>query len=227
MDLGPQESVTAIVPIAHNPKEEEFSFLVMATRGGIIKKTDLKAFDNVRRSGLIALKLKKGDELGWVKPSRGNDDILLVSRSGQAIRFDEKDVRDMGREAQGVIGMKLEKDDRLTGMDVIAGGKDGEKAGSLLVVLAQGYGKKTNLGSYKRQKRGGKGILTAKVSAKTGHVVGARVLREDEEDLIAVSKKGQIIRTPLNEISLLGRATQGVRIMKLKSADEIASITTI
>ncbi len=243
LDLSPQESITAIVPLAHSKKKEEYSFLVMATRDGIIKKTELASFQNVRRNGLIAIGLKKGDELGWVKPSRGTDDILLVSQSGQAIRFPERDVRDMGRGAQGVIGMKLAKADAVCGMDVIAGKKEspasnarsassGQAGGarqsnSLLVVMSQGFGKKTKLDQYKRQKRGGKGVLTAKVSKKTGPIVGARALKDEEQDLIAVSKKGQIIRTPLEDISLLGRATQGVRIMKLKPGDEIASITTI
>lgn len=227
LEIGPKETITAIVPLAHEQKEEEYTSLVMATRGGIIKKTKIEEFDSVRRSGLIAIGLKKGDELGWVKPSRGKDDILLVSRDGQAIRFSEKDVRAMGRSARGVIGMKLSKNDEITGMDVIAGAKEDREAQSLLVVLANGYGKKTDLSKYKTQNRGGKGVRTAKLSKKTGPVVGARALREYENDLIAISKKGQIIRTPLDDIAKQGRATQGVRIMKLKAKDEIASITTL
>ncbi|MFZ2603027.1 MAG: DNA gyrase C-terminal beta-propeller domain-containing protein, partial [Candidatus Omnitrophota bacterium] len=205
-------------------------FLVMITKNGIIKKTEVSDFANVRRSGLIALKLKGakggkgGDELDWVKLTSGKDEIILVTKNGQSIKFSENDVRDMGRNASGVNAMRLKGDDVISGADVISlSNKDSE----LLVVLSKGYAKRTKLKFYKRQKRAGSGIKTAKVTSKTGEVVSARILNPEEEDLIVISKKGQVIRTPLKDISVLGRATQGVRVMRMKEGDQISSITTL
>ena len=226
--VGGSEEITAMVPITHTKKGEkpDFAFLVMATARGVIKKTRIEDFSNVRSNGLIAISLKKGDRLGWVKSSRGNDEIMLVSRHGQSIRFSEKDVRPMGRSARGVGGIRLRAADSTSGMDVVSTGKaDADR--DLLVILERGYGKRTKLKHYKRQRRGGSGIKTARITEKTGEVVSARVLREIEEDLIAISKKGQVIRIPLGDISILGRATQGGRGMKLKTGDVIASITTL
>lgn len=225
LNVSTQENITAIVPLSSDKNSSE-AFLVMATHGGIIKKTALKDFDNVRSSGLIAINLRKGDTLGWVRSTSGKDDIILTSQDGQAVRFSEKDVRSMGRSASGVIGMKLREGDRMVGMDIIEERKESEDL-VLLVLLAKGYGKKTKLKNYKRQKRGGVGIKTARVTEKTGEVVAATILREEEDDLIAISKKGQVIRTPLGGIPELGRATQGVRVMRLKAGDKIASITTL
>ena len=207
-------------------KKEAVGFLVMATRGGIIKKTPLKEFANIRVSGLIAIKLKKDDELSWVHPTDGANEVILISSAGQAVRFSERDVRPMGRAAGGVIGMQLKKDDKVVGMDVLPAGAAADSL-ELLIILANGYGKKTTLKNYRRQRRGGVGIKTAKVTAKTGVVVSARILAAEAEDLIAISDKGQVIRTKLAEIPSLGRATQGVRVMRLKEKDEVASITTL
>ncbi|MBI4118898.1 MAG: DNA gyrase subunit A, partial [Parcubacteria group bacterium] len=238
LEIAQEEIITAIVPVKFDIKksktqENPGKFLVMITRGGIIKKTEVSDFANVRRSGLIAMKLKKGDELDWVKLTSGKDDIILVTKNGQAIRFSENDVRDMGRNASGVNAIRLKGikgggkgetgGDMVSGADIISSyNKDSE----VLVVMSKGYAKRTPVKLYKRQKRAGSGIKTAKVTDKTGIIVSAKIIGQ-EEDLIVISKKGQLIRTPIKDISVLGRATQGVRVMRMKDGDQIASITTL
>ncbi len=233
LEIGPEEIITAVVPVKVDLKKTaglNEKFLVMITRNGIIKKTAIEDFANVRRSGLIAIKLKRekggkgGDELTWVKLTSGRDELILVTHNGQSIRFAESDVRDMGRAASGVNGIKLKNGDKIAGADVI-GAKD--KEGELLIVMSRGYAKRTKLKFYKCQRRAGSGIKTAKVTAKTGAVVSANILDREAQDLIVVSKKGQIIRTAIGGVSVLGRATQGVRVMKMKEGDQISSITTL
>ena len=196
----------------------------MITRGGIIKKVDSKHFEDVRRSGIIAIKLQKDDLLFWVRLAEKGDHIILTTKKGQAIRFKETDARQMGRGAQGVRAMRLKKGDELVGADIISAK---EKDTLILVVSENGFGKKTKVSEYRLQKRGGSGIKTSKVTPKTGNLVSAKVLSPDLEEVIAISKKGQVIRTSLKEISQLGRATQGVRIMRLDSKDQLASITCL
>ena len=147
-----------------------------------------------------------------------------MTKNGQAIRFSENDVRDMGRGASGVGGIRLKNGDVVSGADVISAQ---QKEAEILIVMSKGYAKRTKIKFYKRQKRAGSGIKTAKVTEKTGLVVSAKILNPEEEDLIAISKKGQLIRTPLADVSILGRATQGVRVMRLKEGDQISSITTL
>ncbi|MEK7174829.1 MAG: DNA gyrase subunit A, partial [Patescibacteria group bacterium] len=238
LEIGSEEVITAIVPVKFDIKKSASNaanakFIVMITRNGIIKKTEVTDFANVRRSGLIAIKLKGGngtkgekgkDELGWVKLTSGKDEIILVTKNGQAIRFSENDVRDMGRGASGVGGIRLKNGDVVSGADVISAQ---QKEAEILIVMSKGYAKRTKIKFYKRQKRAGSGIKTAKVTEKTGLVVSAKILNPEEEDLIAISKKGQLIRTPLADVSILGRATQGVRVMRLKEGDQISSITTL
>lgn len=240
LELAPKEEVNALVALKENLKNKkktegaknngqpEENYLVMMTKNGIIKKSAAEDFANVRRSGLIAIKLDKADELRWVKPSSGEDEIILVTAKGQSIHFKEKDVRSMGRSAGGVRGIKIKKNDEVVGMEIISQ-KDKAKKDrvEVLVVMANGYGKKTDLKQFKVQKRGGSGIKAAQVTAKTGQIVNAQILAADTQDLIAISQKGQVIRTALGSISLLGRATQGVRLMKLESGDKVASITCI
>ena len=232
LQLTPQEKVTAMLPLkkgeggAGKKKgavvEKKEGYLVMATHSAIIKKTSIADFDNVRRSGLIAIKLQKGDELGWARLTSGKDEIMLSSQGGQVIRFKEKDLRPMGRAAAGVRGMRLKKGDLLVGMDIIR-----EADGKVLVVTENGYGKTTELKHFKAQKRGGSGVKIAKVTPKTGKIVSIQVLAKELEDLIAISSKGQVIRTPLKAIPNLGRATQGVRIMKVEKGDKVASVTCV
>ena len=204
--------------------------LMMVTARGQVKKTELSEFEHVRRSGLIAIKLKNGDSLNWVKPTSGNGDIMLVTQDGQSIRFSEKEVRPMGRVAAGVRGIKLRGNDVVISMDVLDGEDfDKKKRYHLLVVTVNGYGKRTDVIEYKVQGRGGSGIKTANVTTKTGPVVDARLVNaKDERDLFVISSAGQVIRLPLVSVSVLGRATQGVRVMRFKKAgDSIASVTVV
>jgi DNA gyrase subunit A len=176
---------------------------------------------------MIAIGLKNDDELKWVNFSNGSDEIMLSTENGQAIRFKETDVRAMGRTASGVTGMRLKKDDHIISMDLISKDVDIKKL-EVLVVTENGQGKKTPLADYKIQKRGGSGIKTVKITEKTGKIVSMYILDGSEEkDLVVISEKGQTIRTPLKTISTLGRATQGVRVMKLDPGDKVASATII
>lgn len=212
-------------------KEEEgkVKYLVMVTKNGKIKKTALEDFKNVRRSGIIAIKLQKGDSLKKVVKTTGEDEIILTTKKGIAIRFKEKDIRPMGRAAAGVKGINLKKGDEVISMDIIASPKaDAKKEKQyLLAVMNNGYGKRTDVSQYKVQGRGGSGIKTAQITPKTGELIFAKVLSQEEEDLIVISQKGQVIRTMVNSISILGRATQGVRIMRLDEGDKVASAACI
>ncbi|KKU94622.1 MAG: gyrase subunit A protein [Parcubacteria group bacterium GW2011_GWA1_48_11b] len=221
LQVSPTDMITAVIPISKEEKERK-GYLFMATANGVIKKVDLDAFAQVRRNGIAAIKLKGDDQLGWVLSTSGNDQIMLVSAEGNSIRFKEKDVRPMGRGAGGVIGIRLDKGQKVVGADVIPSGV--EKGLRILVVMANGYGKRTDLKFYKLQKRGGHGIKTAKITPKTGNLVSAHIISEENKDLIALSRKGQVIRTTVDSISVLGRATQGVRVMRLDSGDGLASV---
>ena len=200
LNLSPAEKVSGILPISDLSKDEKY--LVMATKYGVVKKVDLGAFENVRKSGLIAIKLRGDDLLQYVKPSTGHDEVLLVSRQGQAIRFREKDVRPMGRVAAGVRGMKLGKrDDIVVGMDVIGKGYSPD-ACEVLVIMDHGYGKRTKWNQYRVQGRVGSGIKTAEVTSKTGKLITAFVFnsKAPPADLIVVSRNGQVIRLPYAEV---------------------------
>jgi DNA gyrase subunit A len=223
LQLSQEESVTSIIAFG---KEDNYKYLMMVTELGTVKKTEMAEFDNVRRSGLIAINLQKDDALRWVDATTGEDEVAVTTAKGQAIHFKEKDVRAMGRTAGGVRGIKLRKDDKVVGMDVI---DKNQKGNQLLIITENGYGKRTNLKEYKVQNRGGSGIKTANVTAKTGELIGAAIINVDEveEDLIITSKKGQIIRIPLKGISTLGRATQGVRVMRPQADDKVSAITVL
>lgn len=219
LQLGDGEKVTSILPM---PKElrNMTKSLMLVTKQGVIKKVGGESFKDVRRSGLIAIKLDKDDELVAVRFTEKGDDLMLATEEGQSIRFKESDVREMGRTAAGVRGMKLGKKDGVIGVDVI---NKGEDQGFLLTMSATGLGKKTSLKEYKVQKRGGSGIKTAKITAKTGLLIVAKIVK-DEAELIAVSQKGQVIRVGLDSVPNLGRQTQGVSVMKLRAGDQIASL---
>jgi len=223
LQISPEEKITAIISIG---KDSQAKYLFMATKFGTVKKTAIEDFAKVRRSGLIALNLAKGDELRWIAPTTGKDEIIITTSAGQAIHFRETDVRAMGRTAAGVRGIKLKKDDAVVGMDVVL---KNQKGNQLLVITENGFGKRTDLKSYKIQKRGGSGIKTAKITSKTGKLISAHIVNTDslDADLIASSAKGQIIRVPLNGISVLGRATQGVRVMRLNGGDKIAATAVL
>ena len=240
LEIPPDEKVSAIVAYAE-PRQEErgktlndqrnsadslsqrsSAYLVMATKNGIIKKTPLLDFTNIRRTGIIGINLQKSDVLNWVKSSSGKDEILIVTALGQAIRFKESQLRPMSRIATGVRAIKLKRDDFVVGLDIInTESKEQLAKRKLLVVTENGFAKQTVLGQYKTQKRGGQGIKTAKITAKTGKIVSAQVIFEEQE-LLALSSKGQIIKTTLKSVRTAGRATSGVKIMTLKGGDKLA-----
>ena len=237
LSISDSEKVTSVLPMRKSDKlardgEESGRSLYMVTKQGVTKKVDATAFHDVRRSGLIAMKLTPGDELIAALLVEKGDEIVLASASGQAIRFKESDIRTMGRTAGGVRGMKLGKDDVIVGADVI---RKGDKDAEILVVSKNGYGKTTPNKEYKTQNRGGSGIKTVKVTPKTGPLIAAKVVNKsgtgDADDsaveVVVVSRNGQVIRTDLAEIPSLSRSTQGVRIMKLRDGDAIASFVCL
>ena len=216
LNMHPEEKITAII------KQGEAGangYLFMATKKGTIKKSAIKDFFNVRSNGLIAIKLDTGDELRWVKETTGENDIVISTSAGQATRFNEKEVRAMGRAAMGVRGMRLRPKDEIVGMDVITDPKQ-----KLLAVSANGYGKTTLVSNFPPHKRGGVGIKVAAVTDKTGPLVAVHTLDPLAKEVIMMSTKGQAIRVAVKEIPTLGRATQGVRIMKMSDGDTVASL---
>ncbi len=219
LSLTDGESVQSILPVPKGDKDKTLSLMLM-TENGTAKKMSSDSFKDVRRSGIIAIRLDKGDALKSAVMVEKGDDVILGTGAGQSIRFKESDVREMGRTAGGVRAIKVSKGDTVIGVGVI---KKGESEAAFLTMTENGLGKKTKIKEYKTQKRGGSGIKTAKVTAKTGKIIIGRVIH-DEGELIAVSKNGQIIRTSLESIPSLGRQTQGVSIMKLRSGDQIASL---
>ncbi len=223
LSLGVEEKITSILAMPKDIDKSPTS-LMLVTKNGTTKKMSSESFKDVRRSGIIAIRLNKDDQLISALVTEKNDEVIIATAEGQSIRFKESDIRQMGRTAGGVRGIKLGKNDGVIGVDVIR--KTTEK-GAFLTMSANGFGKKTDLKEYKVQKRGGSGIKTAKVTPKTGKLIVAKVLTGEEEELIAMSKKGQVIRTALKDISSLGRQTQGVTIMRLRAGDGIASLACI
>ncbi|MBQ6130338.1 DNA gyrase subunit A [Candidatus Saccharibacteria bacterium] len=217
LSMHPEEKITAI--IKQGSGLEENGYLFMATKKGTIKKTPIKDFLNIRSSGLVAIKLDAGDELRWVQGTTGENDVVISTSAGQAIRFNEKDVRAMGRAARGVRGARLRPKDEIVGMDIIT--DPGQK---ILVISANGYGKATLASNFPAHKRGGVGIRVAAVTAKTGPIVAVHTLDPAAKEVIMMSSNGIAIRVAVKEIPTLGRATQGVRIMKLGEGDAVASI---
>jgi DNA gyrase subunit A len=225
LQLSQGEKIT--VMIALNATEDGYKYLFMTTAKATVKKTKLSDFANVRRSGLIAITLEKGDTLGWVCPTTGTDQVVITTSDGQAIRFKETDARPMGRNAAGVRGMKLKEKDIVVGMDIIP---QDQKSSQLIILTENGYGKRSEIKHYKIQKRGGSGIRTVKVTPKTGQLIGARVMRKGEEedaDIMSTSEKGTIIRVPLKSVPLLSRVTQGVRVMRPQAGDKVGSFTFV
>lgn len=224
LQLTEGEKVTSILPMPKDIKEMKGVSLMMVTKNGTAKKSAAESFKDVRRNGLIAIKLDDNDELLAALFVSGDDNVILTTQDGQSIRFHHDDVREMGRTAAGVIGMKLDKGDVIVAADKVAHGVKGQE---LLIMTANGYGKKTKLSEYKTQKRGGSGIKTVKVTEKTGKLMVARVVTEENEELLAVSKDSQVIKTEISSIPTLGRDTQGVRIMKLREGDSVASFNLL
>ena len=220
LQLSADEKVTALIALDNT---KDASYMAMVTAQGLVKKVKIDDLKKVRRSGLIAIKLKKDDKLKWVKPTSGKDEIILVTSMGQAIKFSESNIRPMGRTSMGVRGIRLKNDDKIVGMNVIDKKLQNKKP-TLMIITENGHGKKTDLRQYKLQGRGGSGIKTAKVTSKNGNIVRAQVITEDDKEVIVISGKGQVIRMSIDGVPNLGRATQGVRVMRLKSGDKVASI---
>jgi DNA gyrase subunit A len=222
LEISSDEKVLSVLSFGKQDNEQGIKDLVMVTQNGIIKRTKLEEFKNVRKSGLIAINLRKDDLLKKAVKTNGENDIMLVTKKGQSIRFKEQDIREMGRPASGVRGINLKKEDKVVGMDII----NKKEEQFLLVVMENGYGKRTSLKEYKVQGRGGSGIKTANITSKTGELIFSKVIT-DEEDLIVISRKGQVIRTKISSIAKISRSTQGVRIMKLTEGDKVASAACI
>ncbi|MBI4835700.1 MAG: DNA gyrase subunit A [Candidatus Abawacabacteria bacterium] len=220
LQLRPEERITSMLPVE---KETEAKYYFMATTGGTIKKTAISDFTNVRASGLIAIKLKENEQLSWVEPTTGKDHLMLITAQGQSVMFNESDARPMGRASQGVRGIKLKGNDKVVQLLKVP-----ETEGSILVLMKNGYGKMTKKKEFSAQKRGGSGVRIAKVTTKTGVIVGGRFLYMPEEnaaDIMVTSTQGQIIRLPVKSIPTIGRSTQGVIVMRLDSNDHVVSFT--
>lgn len=221
LSLQPEEKVTSIIKYSKDEAQSGDGYLFMATTNGTIKKTKAKEYENIRANGLIAIKLDDGDELRWVRRTSGNDDVIMSTAFGQAIRFNEQDARSMGRSARGVRGIRLRPGDKVVGVDVVDPSNDKAK---LLIMGERGYGKITKASNFPVHKRGGIGIKAAVVTAKTGNIMTVRSLDDDTKEIIVISAGGQTIRLAISSISVLGRATQGVRIMSLGAGDLVASV---
>ena len=217
LQLQPEEKITSIIKLEQNSSSDNYLF--MATVKGTVKKTALSDFANIRTNGLNAINLDEGDELRWVQKTNGQSDIIISTSAGQAVRFNEKDVRGMGRAARGVRGVRLRPNDSVVGMDIATSSSQ-----RLLVVSANGYGKSTKVANFEVKKRGGIGVKAAVVTSKTGPIVSVQTLPEEVTDALMISSNGQTIRISVKEIPTLGRTTQGVRIMKLTDGDSVASV---
>ena len=220
LSLDAGEKISAIIPISNF---EDGKYLLMATRNGLIKKTALQEYNSTRKTGLLAITLKDDDELIDVRLTDGEDNVVLVTSKGMCITFDEKDVRPVGRSAQGVLGIRLDEDDFVIGMESILA--DNKKA-TLLAITENGFGKRTELDEYRVQNRGGKGVITYKITPKTGNIVGIRVTTEDD-DAMLITNSGTIIRIKVKDVSILGRATQGVTLMRTSEDEKVVSIETL
>ena len=220
LSLDGGEKISAVIPITNF---EEGNYLLMATKNGLIKKTPLKEYDSARKTGLLAINLKEDDELIDVKLTNGEDNIVLVTSKGLCITFDEKDVRPIGRVAQGVLGIRLNDDDFVIGMGSVLAQN---KTATLLAITENGFGKRTELDEYRVQNRGGKGVITYKITPKTGNIIGIKIANE-EDDVMLITNSGTIIRIAVKDISILGRATQGVTLMRTSGEEKVVSIETI
>lgn len=219
LQLQPEETVSAVINIS---KSHQAANLIMCTMKGVIKKTPFEQYKNVRMSGLIAIKLDDGDELKWIRMTSGDNEVVISTSLGQAIRFHEKDARPMGRVSRGVRGIRLRATDHVIGMDIV------EEGSSIFVISKYGYGKRTKVAQFTPHARGGVGIRSAIVNSKTGDLVGVKTLGSDDtQEVIIISQQGQTIRLGLKDIPALGRATQGVRIMRLNNGDEVVSLALV
>ena len=217
LQLMPEEKITAIIPLR---EYEEGKYLFMATEKGLVKKTPIQDYANVRKTGLAAIVLREDDKLIEVKITDNTEDIFLVTKYGMCIRFNETDVRSTGRVSMGVRGMNLTDNDVVIGMQIESQGKD------MLIVSERGMGKRTDMDEFTRQNRGGKGVKCYKITEKTGNVVGMKAVDEDSEIMI-INTEGIIIRMKCSDISVYGRITSGVKLINLKENDTVASVAKV
>ena len=220
LSLDAGEKISAVIPISDF---EDSKYLLMATKNGLIKKTPLQEYNSSRKTGLLAITLKDDDELIDVRLTDGQDNVVLVTEKGLCITFDEKDVRPVGRSAQGVLGIRLDEDDTVIGMESILSNNKGI---TLLAITENGFGKRTELDEYRVQNRGGRGVITYKITPKTGNIVGIRMAKEDD-DVMLITNSGTIIRINVKDVSILGRATQGVTLMRTNENEKVVSIETV
>jgi DNA gyrase subunit A len=219
LQLQPEETVSSVINVS---KTNNAANLIMCTMRGVVKKTPFEQYQNVRSSGLIAINLDEGDELKWIRMTSGDNEVVISTSNGQAIRFHEKDARPMGRVSRGVRGIRLRAGDHVIGMDIV------EEGSSIFVISKYGYGKKTKVAQFTPHARGGVGIRSAVVNSKTGELVGVKTLGDnDDQEVIIISQGGQTIRLAIKDIPSLGRATQGVRIMRLNDGDEVVSLALV
>jgi DNA gyrase subunit A len=219
IDIGANERITAV--FVRPETESEAHYMLMVTKNGYIKKTAMAEYANVRRNGLIAINLQEGDELDWVTPTSGKDEVIIATELGKAIRFGEAEVRAMGRDTQGVIGIKLGKGDAVAGMAAVVEGAD------LLVITQRGYGKRTPLPEYPMHHRAGQGVFTLKVTDRVGKLAAVRVVGDPEEEILVISASGMVLRTSVGAISQIGRQTQGVIVMRLAPDDQVVAIAPV
>jgi DNA gyrase subunit A len=219
LQLQGDEQVQTMLPV-RSFEDAEGEYIILSTRQGVIKKTSLSAFSNPRKAGIIAISLSEGDELIAAGRSSGHDDVLLATRTGKAIRFAETDARAMGRTATGVRGIALGSGDEVVGMEILVG------EARILTATERGYGKRTPLAEYRVQKRGGQGIINIRTSERNGQVVGVAQVVEDD-DVMLITDGGKVLRCPVDGISSMGRATQGVRIMNLSAGEQLVSIARL
>ncbi len=219
IDIGSNERITSV--FVRPETETDAHYMLMVTKNGYIKKTAMAEYANVRRNGLIAIKLQDGDELDWVTPTTGKDEILIATELGKAIRFSETEVRAMGRDTQGVIGIKLGKADAVAGMATVIDG------GDLLVITQRGYGKRTPISEYPVHHRGGQGVFTLKITDRVGKLTAMRVVADPEEEVLLISATGMVLRTPVGAISQIGRQTQGVIVMRIAPEDQVVAIAPV
>jgi DNA gyrase subunit A len=218
LQLQPEENVSSVINVSKQGAE---GHLLMCTVNGVVKKTPFEQYKNVRSSGLIAIKLDDGDELRWIRMTSGQDEVIISTSQGQAIRFHEKDARPMGRASRGVRGIRLRSGDHVIGMDIV------DDESYVFVISEFGYGKRTKVSQFTAHKRGGVGIRSAVVNKKTGPLIGVKTLKGDDQEVIIISALGQTIRLGLANIPSLGRATQGVRIMRLNEGDRVVSLALV
>jgi DNA gyrase subunit A len=219
IDIGSNERITSV--FVRPETESEAHYMLMVTKNGYIKKTAMAEYANVRRNGLIAINLQEGDELDWVTPTTGRDEVIIATELGKAIRFSETEVRAMGRDTQGVIGMKLGKGDAVAGMAAVVEG------GDLLAITQRGYGKRTPLAEYPMHHRAGQGVFTLKVTDRVGKLAAVRVVSDPEEEILVISASGMVLRTSVGAISQIGRQTQGVIVMRLAPDDQVVAIAPV